>query len=205
MNAYAYGVGDPVNRVDPSGHSPWLVYFQKYLPQVAANVPANAVGRSASLSSIAGNVGANVSQTNNGASNASMVTTASGRKNINSSAFEALDLANTDQLPSIKEVALLQDLDHLNQLFEVKSGTETLFQATGRGLATLERFVSSKRLNPAEIPAQPAFKNHAKARLLSSMAKSELEEAVKVFTRKHPEITESLAALGHMIRHKTSG
>ncbi|WP_256578630.1 RHS repeat-associated core domain-containing protein [Pseudomonas sp. B28(2017)] len=40
LNAYAYCVGDPVNRSDPTGHVSWLSLMQKFFPKAvsAANV-----------------------------------------------------------------------------------------------------------------------------------------------------------------------
>ncbi|WP_237882892.1 RHS repeat-associated core domain-containing protein [Pseudomonas sp. PGPR40] len=156
VNAYAYCSGDPVNRVDPTGHVFLAAFFGKYM-QRAAGLPAKALGSAAGRPT---------------------------RVASNATTLDALDLASSSRL--LSKSVQSSDIKKLGSLFDAKEQASNQLKAVTKDLSVLERLVKAKGFDPAEIPAQPAHKAYIKAQNLFSQAETELTRGMDIHFLKYP-------------------
>jgi RHS repeat-associated protein len=204
LNAYSYCVGDPVNRVDPTGHNSLLAFFGKYLQRATAIAPVSASLKPVSgSSSVVNKLGASVTKAGSTEPAVSGVTSTIGGGRINPSTHEALDLASADHL-QLSSGQDMRDLENLGGLQHKAMLAFDRVQTTHQNLETLKRFVASKGFDPADIPAQPAFLAHAEAQSALSTANIELNFAAKVHFLKYPQQQKELVAISRSIIRRGS-
>jgi RHS repeat-associated protein len=191
VNGYAYCGGDPVNRVDPTGHSFLSAFLGKYLQRAVDTFTPNVLNRSARNSpakAIA--AGSTVQSPISGASS-------------NVSTLEALDLASPSGLMA-KSGQGTRDIGKLGLLFDAKEQAATQFKTTERDLISLERLFHKESMDFSELPASPAFKAHSEARTQLSHAASELQRGIDIHFLKYPSQRKNAVANANWALRRTS-
>ncbi len=152
VNAYAYCLGDPVNRVDPSGHGPWRAAYFSSKQHAAGNAVFGAFGNTVSTPLLS------VKAVGNSAVKRSAgLVSKSGSLNV--SQIDALDLA------------LPEALDHgrMRNALAVRVQAQETLDTAREQYSVLQRFAASPPRNkdgtvavenfaPSDIVNQPAAK-----------------------------------------------
>ena len=173
VNAYAYCAGDPVNRVDPNGHSPLLVSFFRFREFVASK---SLLGSASKLLPSAKKV-ANPA-VNNSADLVSKV-------GLNTSQVDALDLAVPQALYSI-------DQGRMHDAIGLKALAQETLNAAQEQYSVLQRFADSPPLkeipdfNPSDIVNSTAHQQLGLAERGVAQAQANFEQVRGDFFARYP-------------------
>ncbi|MNY28953.1 hypothetical protein D3C86_1629650 [compost metagenome] len=188
LNAYAYCVRDPVNHLDPSGRSPVLASYFKFLealPSALSGVGNNPVNKFASSVKNPGNPV--VKHT---------VASVSNSKGLHASRIESLDLA----LPEAR------DLGKLHYALAEQVEAQKVWSSANEQYSVLKRFVASpprnkdgtvavENFNPSEIGYQRDYKRLYFAENRVARAQAALDHVKKVYFERYPRALNEHAAI----------
>jgi RHS repeat-associated protein len=185
VNAYAYCEGNPVNRVDPTGHSFVSVFLGKYLKRAVDSFTPNALTRSAHNFAVTSIASGNTVKK-------SLISGASP----DISTIEALDLAMPEN----------RHLEQIDNLFKAKLEAFDQFNATERDLVSLRGLFRKESLDPTMLSEAPAFKAHVEARALVSKTFTEYGNALAIHLDRYPgQHRKSVARFNLVVRRVSIG
>ncbi|ANJ57557.1 hypothetical protein PS874_00251 [Pseudomonas fluorescens] len=186
VNAYAYCLGDPVNGVDPNGHSPLFSSYFRFLERAAGRaLSGNAKNAVSNLPFSAQAVGKPVAKKSAGL--------ASKLESLNTPQIDALDLAVPKALNPI-------DQGRMRHAIAVRVQAEETLNTARENYSVLQRFAASPPLK--EIPnfdASHIVNQSASRRLVFAErgvadAEAALEHAKNNYFARYPQDYKEVAA-----------
>ncbi|VVQ06942.1 hypothetical protein PS918_04787 [Pseudomonas fluorescens] len=198
INAYAYCGGDPVNFVDPSGHSLVLASFFRFRALTAGNAASDLVSKGVNKLSSSAKKLENLGTQNSARS-------ISNFEHLHTSRIEALDLA----LPQSS------DLGKLKHALAERMQAQEVLDSANEQYSVLERFVASpprrkdgtievENFNPSDIVNQRDYKRLVFAQRRVDSSQAALDHVKNQYFARYPrDLQEHIAKIRSVGRRRS--